>query len=99
MKEKVAPPPYVRRWLYARGVSQPLSDNTPSALEIELCPECESSRITLIGSVGRAIAGYEGQKQVILPETQLGRCEDCGSSLRRTVDAEAGPAVWQATGF
>jgi hypothetical protein len=55
------------------------------------CPECGSGRIEVVATFGSP--SDEGA-----PETQLGRCGDCGESLRREASTVTA-GLWQLTGF
>jgi hypothetical protein len=81
------------RWpRYLRGVmGEPAADYGPLAFGDSVCPECESHRIEVVASF--VPAADDGTA-----ETQLGRCEDCGESLRREASTvTSGP--WRVTGF
>ena len=83
----------------AGALGEAASDSDPPlAFGESVCPECLSSRIVVVANFGSAPLEEGLQRDPTVSETQLGRCEDCGESLRREFTA-AKAAMWQTTGF
>jgi hypothetical protein len=79
-------------------VGEPAADYGPLSFGDSVCPGCDSHRVAVVASFGPTDVGYGSQYDVTVPETQFGRCEDCGESLRREVTAITA-GIWQTTGF
>jgi hypothetical protein len=90
------PPKNVRDRRYAReALGEPAADFNPLRFGDSVCPECTFAEIAVVASFGPTNGP---PADLSVPETQLGRCEGCGESLRREVTADTAGA-WQATGF